>query len=120
MSQQGAALQTYNNELVRCLDDLRAKRDAIRKEMEAEEADKRRLEEDAARLRMRLDAVNRSLAEKGETRAGYDRAIAECESAYAKIVESSQVLLNVVRKDARALQGQGSNARAKDRAREGS
>lgn len=40
MSSQGATLQNYNNELVRCLEDLREKRELINKNIGAEEKKK--------------------------------------------------------------------------------
>jgi len=40
MAQQGASLQNYNNELVKCLEDLREKREAINREIAREEDDK--------------------------------------------------------------------------------
>jgi Sjoegren syndrome nuclear autoantigen 1 len=40
MSAQGATLQNYNNELVRCLEDLREKRELLNKTIVAEEKKK--------------------------------------------------------------------------------
>ena len=37
MSQQGAALQNYNNELVKCIEDLCAKRDELQRVILTEE-----------------------------------------------------------------------------------
>ena len=116
MSKQGAALQTYNNELVRCLEELCERRSALQREIDVEEAEKSEIEEEMVKLNARLDRAERSLAEKREAKARYDRTIGESEQAYFKIVESSQVLLNVVKKDAKALGGN----RGKDRRGEGS
>ncbi|CAF4895119.1 unnamed protein product, partial [Rotaria socialis] len=44
MSQQGAALQNYNNELVKCIEDLCAKRDELQRQILIEEEDKHKLE----------------------------------------------------------------------------
>merc|ERR1711971_1491970 len=54
------------------------------------------LEAEKARLEDRLDVVTGSLEEKMATGRDYDRVIQEAEQAYTKILESSQVLLNVV------------------------
>jgi len=96
MTQQGAALQTYNNELVKSLEELKARRAALQQQIEAESLEKRKLEAEKARLEERLDVVNGSLEEKMVTGRDYDRVIQEAEQAYTKILESSQVLLNVV------------------------
>ena len=40
MAQQGASLQTYNNELVKCLEDLREKREQVNKAILKEEKEK--------------------------------------------------------------------------------
>ena len=40
MAEQGAALQSYNNELVKCLDELCEKRTILQKEIDKEEQDK--------------------------------------------------------------------------------
>ena len=96
MTQQGAALQTYNNELVKSLEELKARRAALQQQIEAESLEKRKLESEKARLEERLDLVNSSLEEKMLTGREYDRVTQEAEQAYTKILESSQVLLNVV------------------------
>merc|ERR1711972_404777 len=69
---------------------------ALQQQIEAEILEKRKLESEKARLEERLDLVNGSLEEKMSTGREYDRVIQEAEQAYTKILESSQVLLNVV------------------------
>ena len=49
MTQQGAALQTYNNELVKSLEELKARRAALQQQIEAESLEKRKLESEKAR-----------------------------------------------------------------------
>ena len=49
MTQQGAALQTYNNELVKSLEELKARRAALQKQIEAESLEKQKLEAEKAR-----------------------------------------------------------------------
>ena len=103
MTQQGAALQTYNNELVKCLEELCERRNSLQKEINREEQQKQALEGQLSELQAKLAEVDASLSAKLETRERYDRTISESEQAYVKILESSQVLLNVVKKDARML-----------------
>ena len=100
MSQHGAALQTYNNELVKCVEELRDRRDQLQKDILTEEEERARLQNDIRLLSERLARLNDSLARKLSQRAEFDRVIAEAEGAYTKILESSQVLLNVLKKEA--------------------
>lgn len=61
------------------------------------------LEKDLAEVKEKLSAVCQDLNERLNKKAYYDEAIENSESAYMKILESSQALLNVVRQDAFAL-----------------
>ena len=104
MAQQGAALQTYNNELVSCLEELSKRRKQLQQDIEKEEQEKQQLENKMGQLRAKLDRVNADLQLKLETRDKYDKTLHESEQAYLKILESSQVLLNVVKRDFKALE----------------
>merc|ERR1711937_138694 len=97
MAEHGAQLQTYNNELVKCIEDLCQKRDEVSKEIKVDEAEKDKLEHDIAILHERLQKVNSQLAKKIQVREEYGRTIAETEGAYSKILETSQTLLNNVK-----------------------
>jgi len=102
MAQQGATLQSYNNELVRCIEDLCTRRDELQKQILDEEEEKNKLQNDIRILTERLAKVNESLSKKIASRAEFDRTIAETEAAYTKILESSQTLLNVLKSTTRA------------------
>ena len=115
MSQQGAALQNYNNELVKCkflfvgcfslilstlinvlgIEDLCAKRDELQRQILIEEEDKHKLENEIRLSSEKLAKINENLAKKITARTEFDRTISETEAAYMKILESSQTLLNV-------------------------
>ena len=128
MAQQGAALQTYNNELVKSMEELMQRRGALQTQIEAETAEKTRLETEKARIEERLGVVDNSLQKKLGTRAEYDRVIQEAEQvkkidvrsflylyfdwqAYLKILESSQLLLNVVKSRSSDLRSGGSDGK---------
>ena len=99
MSQQGAQLQGYNNELIKCkhlpndplslslsgIEDLSAKRDELHRQVLQEEEEKQRVQHDLHILTERLAAINESLARKIAIRNDYDRTIAETEGAYKKV-----------------------------------
>ncbi|KAF0314597.1 Sjoegren syndrome nuclear autoantigen 1 [Amphibalanus amphitrite] len=85
MSQHGAALQTFNIELV--------------KTTAREERHRQQLERQAAELQSQLDRCTASLRHKQQLSKEYNRIIAEAEGAYQKILESSQALLSVVKRE---------------------
>ncbi|XP_061703572.1 microtubule nucleation factor SSNA1-like [Syngnathoides biaculeatus] len=100
MSQQAAALQTYNNEFVKCYDDLCSKREELSSQIKLEEEEKERLQHDIRSLSEKLSRVNESLAQKMAAHDTINRTIAETEAAYSKILESSQSLLSVLKQQA--------------------
>ena len=51
----------------------------------------------------RLEVINATLAKKYITRNEYDKTIQETQSAFNKILESSQTLLHVLRKEGAQL-----------------
>eukprot|EP00054_Salpingoeca_dolichothecata_P002806 m.24057 g.24057 ORF g.24057 m.24057 type:complete len:202 (+) comp13299_c0_seq1:38-643(+) len=107
MSEQGATLQTYNNELVKCIEDLHRKRSEIGEEISAEEAEKATIQNEIHALTERLAVVNQSLTKKMATRAEYDRTISETETAYKTILKSSQTLLHLLKRESANLQASG-------------
>eukprot|EP01006_Ploeotia_vitrea_P009562 TRINITY_DN22806_c0_g1_i1.p1 TRINITY_DN22806_c0_g1~~TRINITY_DN22806_c0_g1_i1.p1 ORF type:complete len:112 (-),score=7.15 TRINITY_DN22806_c0_g1_i1:13-348(-) len=99
MAGQGASLQNYNNELVKCIEDLREKREEINRQILKEEEDKAKIQKDLSALTDRLSTINEALARKIQARNEYDRTIQETEAAYMKILESSQTLLQVLKRE---------------------
>nr|XP_039252104.1 Sjoegren syndrome nuclear autoantigen 1 homolog [Styela clava] len=105
MSHQGAALQSYNNELVKCIEDLCSKRDELHRQISQEEEEKQKLQSDIRILTERLAKINESLAKKMSSRNEFDKTIAETEAAYMKILETSQTLLNSVKGSLNHVEG---------------
>uniref|UniRef100_A0A3Q3K6L5 Sjogren syndrome nuclear autoantigen 1 n=1 Tax=Monopterus albus TaxID=43700 RepID=A0A3Q3K6L5_MONAL len=89
MTQQAAALQTYNNELVKCIEDLCSKRDELNRQIKQEEEEKERLQHDISVLSEKLNRVNESLAQRQAARATFNRTIKETEAAYSKVCVST-------------------------------
>ena len=79
MAQQGAALQSYNNELVKSIEALLQRRATLNKAIEAESLEKSRLEEQRRAVEERLTSVDSSLQTKLDQRAEYDKVIGEAE-----------------------------------------
>merc|ERR1711998_339802 len=99
MAQQGATLQNYNNELVNCIEDLREKREQVNAQIQKAEEEKAKIQNDLRILTERLSRVNDSLTRKIASRNEYDKTITETEAAYQKILESSQTLLHVLKRE---------------------
>lgn len=96
-------MQNFNNELVKCIEDLREKREEINRQLLKDEEDKAKIQRDLSVLTDRLAKINESLARKVQARNEYDRTIQETEGAYMKILESSATLLNVLKRETVAL-----------------
>ncbi|CAL1167940.1 unnamed protein product [Cladocopium goreaui] len=99
MASQEATLQNYNNELVKSIEDLREKREELNRQILKEEEDKAKIQKELSILTDRLQKVNESLVRKTQARNEYDKTIQETEAAYMKILESSQTLLHVLKRE---------------------
>ena len=100
----GATLQNYNNELVRSIEDLREKREELNRQIAVDEQEKGGLTTQLTTLTNRLQKVNDSLVRKTQARNEYDKTIQETEAAYMKILESSQTLMHVLKREAVNMQ----------------
>jgi len=78
---------------------LRERRDEVNRAILLEEEEKARIQKEMSSLTDRLSKLNESLARKTRAREEYDRTITESEQAYMKILESSQTLLQVLKKE---------------------
>ena len=64
MTQQGATLLNYNSELVKCIEDLREKREEVNKSINEDSEEKAKIQNDLRILTERLSRINESLARK--------------------------------------------------------
>mmetsp|Transcript_20473 Transcript_20473/g.42799 ORF Transcript_20473/g.42799 Transcript_20473/m.42799 type:complete len:112 (-) Transcript_20473:173-508(-) len=99
MAKQGTTLQNYNNELVKCIGDLREKREEVNRQILQQEEEKAKIQKELSRLTDRLSKINESLSRKLAARNEFDNTIQETEAAYMKILESSQTLLHVLKRE---------------------
>mmetsp|Transcript_21816 Transcript_21816/g.26679 ORF Transcript_21816/g.26679 Transcript_21816/m.26679 type:complete len:123 (+) Transcript_21816:24-392(+) len=90
----------YAQELGKGINVLRQKRDEILQQISQDEGTRNKLQKDLEGLTERLSVVNESIAIKSKARVDYDNTIHETETAYKKIMESSQTLLHVLRREA--------------------
>ena len=103
MAEQGAAIQSYNNEVVRGLQQLEQQRRQLQAQIDEDERERLELEAQRKAVEAKLCSVNAALQDKLDKREKYDKAIQESRKAHQSIMESSQVLLNVVKKDLKEL-----------------
>lgn len=94
-----ASLSNYNNELVRLLEEFREKRDEVLQSILQDEEQKAMIQKEISQLTDRLTKLNESLERKMQAKEGYDKVIHEAEGAYSKILESSETMLTVLRKE---------------------
>uniref|UniRef100_A0A7N9D8P6 Sjoegren syndrome nuclear autoantigen 1 n=1 Tax=Macaca fascicularis TaxID=9541 RepID=A0A7N9D8P6_MACFA len=81
------------------IEELCQKREELCRQIQEEEDEKQRLQNEVRQLTEKLARVNENLARKIASRNEFDRTIAETEAAYLKILESSQTLLSVLRRN---------------------
>jgi len=75
----------------------------LHEEISKDEEEKQIVESEIAALTERLTCLNDALIKKYEAREEFDRTIAETEQAFMKILESSQTLLHVLKKEDSSL-----------------
>eukprot|EP00996_Jenningsia_fusiforme_P003481 NODE_4277_length_834_cov_39.877707_g3951_i0.p2 GENE.NODE_4277_length_834_cov_39.877707_g3951_i0~~NODE_4277_length_834_cov_39.877707_g3951_i0.p2 ORF type:complete len:111 (+),score=40.26 NODE_4277_length_834_cov_39.877707_g3951_i0:259-591(+) len=107
MAETGATLQTTNNELVRCIEELREKREEANRQILKEEEEKARIVSEIQILTDRLAKLDDGLSKKYAAKSEYDKAIAETEHAFSKIAESSRTLLHVLKRESTSLKKKG-------------
>jgi Sjoegren syndrome nuclear autoantigen 1 len=129
------SLSNYNQELVRCIEDLREKREEVNRSILRDEEEKAKIQRELTKMTERLGKLNEDLARKMQARAAawrlaprptslpysrtppllpctrhatqarveFDQTIQETEAAYMKILESSQTLLGVLKRESTTL-----------------
>ncbi len=99
MALESSTLQNYNTQLVNCIDEMRGKRETVIKKITTREDEKRSLIETMTKLQSDLTKVEEDLIKYNTAKAKYDQTIQETETAYMKILESSQTLLHVLKRE---------------------
>ncbi|PRP82946.1 putative 13 KDA deflagellation-inducible protein [Planoprotostelium fungivorum] len=81
------------------LDELKSRREQLLHLIEKEEEEKSRIQGEIKRLQGRVTRLDESLQSRYSARDEYDKTIKESEVAFLKILESSQTLLQVLKKE---------------------
>ncbi|MCO5600959.1 hypothetical protein L7F22_055076 [Adiantum nelumboides] len=86
---KGMAVNTVSAELLQRIDELREKRDEVRKVVQQQEEEKVGLQKEMVALTKRLAEIDDSLSRKYAYSHEYDKTIQEVEGAYAKVLSLS-------------------------------
>lgn len=103
MSDTTSNASNYNQELKASISKLQSKRDALQRQITKEEEEASSLQQEIDGLTTKFEALNDGIAKKRSTRDEYDRTIEEVTAAYTKILESSQTLLHVLKRETKSL-----------------
>lgn len=93
------SIQNYNTQLDKCIENMREKRDVINKKITTNEKEKKILLENIKEFKKQLTNIEEDLIKYNAARTKYDQSIQEIESAYMRILESSQTLLHVLKSE---------------------
>ncbi|XP_011691026.1 PREDICTED: Sjoegren syndrome nuclear autoantigen 1 homolog isoform X2 [Wasmannia auropunctata] len=97
-------LRCRNTEpLCKRLEEMKLRRSELQAQIESQDEEKNNLHREIEKMSCKLTQLNDSLAKRIAVRNEYDRTIADTEAAYVKILESSQLLLNMIKKEAVSL-----------------
>ncbi|XP_018356821.1 PREDICTED: Sjoegren syndrome nuclear autoantigen 1 homolog isoform X3 [Trachymyrmex septentrionalis] len=89
---------------------MKLKRSQLQSLIQSQEEEKNNLQIEIEKMSHQLTYLNDSLTKKIAIRNEFDRAITETETAFIKILESSEILLNMLKKESVSLdQTLGSN-----------
>ncbi|KYN12628.1 Sjoegren syndrome nuclear autoantigen 1 like protein [Trachymyrmex cornetzi] len=92
-----------HNPNIEGLEEMKVRRFELQAQIESQEEEKNNLQREIEKMSCKLTQLNDSLAKRITVRNEYDRTIADTEAAYVKILESSQLLLNMIKKEAVSL-----------------
>jgi len=97
MALESSTMQNYNTQLVKCIKDMREKRDIVNRKITANEEEKKILLENIKKSQKQLYDIEEDLIKDNTVCEKYDQTIQEIEAAYMGIIENSQTLLHVLK-----------------------
>jgi len=96
MTSQAAALQSYNNDLVKALESLTDRRDHLDADIQRDRLQKNKLENQLRSLKEQLRSLESQIDTKEAEKKSMDDTLVSAEHAYAQILTTSQTLLNTL------------------------
>merc|ERR1719229_1650369 len=103
----GMQLQNFNHDLFSSIEGLRVKREELRRQIASVEDQKAKIQKELQMFQERLSQLGHSTEKKAKARQEYDKTIQDTEAAYMKILESSQTLLHVLKRETSHLGSDG-------------
>lgn len=97
MSAQGATLQNYTTMASELLDGLTKDRKEVHQIILEDEVILQKIQNQIKELQLSFNQKKTAYQQKINTRNEYDKAIQEAEAQYMKVLESSQVLLKMMK-----------------------
>ncbi|KAL3886875.1 hypothetical protein ACJMK2_026836 [Sinanodonta woodiana] len=91
-------VQKYSSELLKCIDEMKLKRDRLHLQILRETGEQEKIKNDIIHFTTRLSRVNESLSGKLEARGNIDSAIQEVDKAFNGLVKGSEDLLSLVKR----------------------
>jgi Sjoegren syndrome nuclear autoantigen 1 len=98
--------RNYNEELVVMINDLKAKRDNVGKEIEIESRKRNEILAKIDEESKRMALCETRLSKLQQVNQAYTQMVDDAEAAYKKIEESSQTLLHVMKRENKAIQNE--------------
>ena len=86
-------------DLIRTLNNLKTQRELINKDIENGENIKMKIQEKLNSFIDELERINQSLEQKNAILIVYDKILTDSDSAYNKIVQSTEALYNMVKNE---------------------
>ncbi len=97
-------MQSYNSELVKSLEGIRERRENLLIDMKKETEEKNEIIQTIEKYTQELEELNANLMQKEAIKNEYDKVITNTEMAYYKLLEGSQTLLAILKRDEASLQ----------------
>ena len=97
-------MQNYLTDLIQNLESMKQDREEIQSEIKEFEQSRDEIEQNIHTLSTRLQELNSSLEKKRGLKQEYVTNISEIATAFNKILESSQTLLHVAKKESNTLE----------------
>ncbi|XP_068902429.1 putative autophagy-related protein 11 [Tenebrio molitor] len=104
MSDSGHELRENNEKIVKLMSLLKKQRDEMNYLIEKQQLEKGRIETEIEKLTFKLSLLTKSLNQRLQARANYDRTIKEIEENYSNLVEESGKLLFTINKEVHQLE----------------
>lgn len=99
MFEAAARLQAHNQEMVKCLSQLRTQRQKLADRVASQQQERLALQTEIGNLQRQLDSLDESLEQNRRKLHEQEAKLADTEAGYSKVVDTMHILLMSVKKD---------------------